>query len=172
MVQWQPYVLPFLGGVVVCVVVGVQALRHRREIPAAAPLALCMFALAQWALVESVAAGLTSLAVRGWWHLAIFPGVAVNAVGFYWLVRTLVEGSVWFRPRTWALLAVEPVAITLLAATNPWHRLVFSSITQVGHPSLLLATGGAALWVHAGYCYGLLGWSVFLLLRHWRHAPR
>lgn len=168
--QWQPYALLFLGGVVVCAVVGVQALRHSREIPAAFPLALCMFALAQWALVESVAASLTSLAARGWWHLAIFPGVAVNCVGFYWLVRTLVDGRVWFRPRTWALLAVEPVTISVLAATNPWHHLVIASMTQTGHPSLLQVIGGPAFWAHAAYSYGLLGWSVGIVLRHWRHA--
>lgn len=170
MVQWQPYAPVFLSGVVVCGVVGVQALRHRRRIPAASPLALCMFALAQWALAESVSVSLTSLGARSWWRLAIFPGVAINVVGFYWLVRTLVDGRVRLRPRTWVLLAVEPLTITLLAATNPWHGLVFTSVSQVGHPSLLQTTDGPAFWAHAIYSYGLLSWSVGLLLRHWRHA--
>ncbi|MFB6171232.1 MAG: histidine kinase N-terminal 7TM domain-containing protein [Haloarculaceae archaeon] len=52
-----------------------------------------------------------------------------------------------------ALLLVEPVGFTVLALTNPAHRLVFRTPLA---PDAVVASAGPALLVHVGYSYALV----------------
>jgi diguanylate cyclase (GGDEF)-like protein len=170
MFQWQPYSLLFLSGVVVSLLTGFLAARQWRKVFTAPPFVMIMFAAAEWSLAETVATSLTSLTARSWWHLAIFPGVTLVSTGTFWIAFRMTDPTRHFRCRTWILLGIEPLLVTLLAVTNPWHRLLLSSMTQVGHPSMLQAKGGPALWAHSVYCYALIGSAVAVLCRHWRTA--
>jgi diguanylate cyclase (GGDEF)-like protein len=125
--QWQPYVLIPVTGAVICAFVGWSAWRRRRSTPAAAALAVIMLGLVEWAMAEVIGSSFTSLRAQAAVGLAIFPGVAVAVLGAFWLSRVVVDREATLRPVVKALLLVEPIAITVAAATNNWHHLVFTS---------------------------------------------
>jgi diguanylate cyclase (GGDEF)-like protein len=154
--QWQPYVLIPVAGAVICAFVGWSAWRRRRSTPAATALAVIMLGLVAWAMAEVIGSSFTSLRAQAAVGLAIFPGVAVAVLGAFWLSRVVVDREATLRPVVKALLLVEPIAITVAAATNDWHHLVFTSAKLVGDPGLVVQQVGLIFWLHSAYSYLLL----------------
>ncbi|NMM30081.1 MAG: hypothetical protein HHJ10_03295 [Cellulomonas sp.] len=104
-------------------------------------------------------------------HVAAYVGAALlllHAAGFVCLARS-APGADWVPSRRLlALLAVEPVLVTVTAATNRWH-LLFSD----GPGAATLSTPsswwhGPLFWVHTGYSYGLVVVAVGLVVIGWR----
>ncbi len=68
-------------------------------------------------------------------------------------------------------LLVLPVSNVLLAATNGWHRLVWTGF-EAGPPgsNLLIYQHGAGFYLVMAVAYGYIATAVFLLARALRHA--
>jgi diguanylate cyclase (GGDEF)-like protein len=109
----------------------------------------------------------------GIWAGARALSYAVDSVGTAVLARsvasvaaTLVTGSAfWYlmslggqrlRRHALLLLAIEPVLLLGVLATDPLHHAYFGT-TDVLPNGLVVAELGFAYWLHVGYCYALLG---------------
>ncbi|HEX8632308.1 MAG TPA: histidine kinase N-terminal 7TM domain-containing protein, partial [Catenuloplanes sp.] len=67
-----------------------------------------------------------------------------------------------------AVLLVEPVLITVAAATNAWHRWVFVDTVAVGYPGLLSIQVGPLFYLHSAYTYLLIMVTLVGVAQTWR----
>jgi diguanylate cyclase (GGDEF)-like protein len=170
MFQSQPLiVLPALGAVV-SFVNGVLSWRRRHLSRAALPLTAVMIGVTEWSAVEAVSASMSNVHAALAWQLAIFPGVGLAVLSFLWICRLLTNSDAVVTRRTVLLLSIEPVLVTVAAATNFVHHALFSGAVLRGHPALLFTDKGPIYWVHTAYSYALLGYCFIALLRGWRAA--
>ncbi|HEY6796954.1 MAG TPA: histidine kinase N-terminal 7TM domain-containing protein, partial [Kineosporiaceae bacterium] len=160
-----------LLGLLITLGVAVVAWRRRATTQFAVTLAAEMVALAAWTALVTLASVSTSRTVIECSWLAVPAVAAATATGVLILCLQL-------RTRTWApgrrgavLLAVEPLTVAALGASNRWHHLLLASLRFTGTPPLARAELGVAFWCHTGYCYLLMIAGACLLVRTWRHGP-
>lgn len=124
MLQWHPGVAVYVVSALAAAVTCVAAWRRRGRAPAAVWLVANMAGLTYWALCVGVGTLLSSTAGQVAASLAVYPSVGVVVGSIYCLVHAVADREWTPRRRTVVLLAVEPVVMGCLAATNPWHHLL------------------------------------------------
>ena len=160
----------FAVAALVCAATALAAWRHRRNTPAAAALAVAMAGIGVWAgadvlLHVGADAGLQRIA-----GMTSYVGIYATTAGLWCLSRAVADRRWRLHPRTARALAAGPALFMTAIVTDPLHHLVFSSVTVSGPDSLLRVTLGPLFWVHAAYCYALLGWGLLRLVGAWRRA--
>ncbi|MGY1739372.1 MULTISPECIES: histidine kinase N-terminal 7TM domain-containing diguanylate cyclase [unclassified Blastococcus] len=163
----QPWWPAFACAAVVAVVTGSLAWRRRARTPAATALAVTMAGIAVWSAADALVYGLDAEPVRVAFPAVLMAAVGLVVAGVYVLARTLADPSWRLRPRTVALLAVEPLLVVLAAVLPATSALVMSrpgagAVTEVDFGPVFLA--------HTGYSYLLLGIAYLHLARRWRTA--
>ncbi|MEU4621905.1 diguanylate cyclase [Actinoplanes sp. NPDC023801] len=138
--------------------------RRRTVTPLAAPLSLILVGIGEWAAAQALSVAVPQLAMQVAFSYAIFPGVSLVVAGFYWQSR--VYAGYRSRPtrRTVLLLGIEPVLVSLTAATNGWHGLFFTSV-EAGAAGTLHLHPGPLYWVHSAYSYLLISTGTLLVIR-------
>jgi diguanylate cyclase (GGDEF)-like protein len=166
--QWQMYTLAPLIGAVVSAVVGVLAWRRRAETPAAMALVVVMVGLVWWAGEDTIASLCTDPDVKTALALARFPGTSAAALGFCWLCRSMADRHAMLPRWVLTVLLVEPALMSVAAATNGSHRLVFVDTDVVGYPGLLSIHVGPLFYLHSVYNYLLITVTLVGVARTWR----
>jgi diguanylate cyclase (GGDEF)-like protein len=138
--------------------------RRRTVTPLAAPLSLILIGIGEWAAAQALAVAVPQPAIQVGFSYAIFPGVSLVVAGFYWQSRVYAGYRARPTRRTVLLLTVEPVLVTLTAATNGWHRLFFSSV-EPGQAGTLNLHPGPLYWIHTAYSYLLISTGTLLVIR-------
>lgn len=166
------HLLVYLAAAGVFAVVAVGAFRRRgpRTVTATS-LGVLAVAGAWWSLADAVSVGPFDPRVQSVAALASFPGVAV-AVGAFACLGRSATGTGWAPSRAvLAGLSVEPILVTVTAATNPWHQLFYSghAAATLGDP--VLWERAPLFWLHALYSYVLIGAGLVLVARGWWTAP-
>ncbi len=127
--------------------------------------ALFLAAAAFWALASALENSVADMPSKILFSRLSYLGLATVAP--LWLLFTLgYRRSRWLRSRWLPLIWVVPAATILLAFTNEWHGLIWTSITPASAVpgANLIYSHGPAVWVHMTYAYVLLlGGSVILL---------
>lgn len=141
----------YLLSAVTCLTIALVSWRRRRATPAAGSLAVMMLGLTCWSVVD-LAGGLAGTATHVDVQLAIYPGVGVVVAGFFCLCRAMADRDWQPTRRRLLLLALEPVLVSIVAATNPLHELLVRPATGAAVPY----TFGPLFWVHTAYSYALL----------------
>ncbi len=149
---------------------------QRRRVPGGYYFALFLAAAAVWALASALENSVADMPSKILFSKLSYLGVATVAP--LWLLFTLDYGrrSRWLRSRWLPLIWAVPAATIVLAFTNEWHNLIWTSITPVSAVpgATLVYNHGPAVWVHMTYAYVLLlGGSVILLdaaLRSFRQS--
>jgi diguanylate cyclase (GGDEF)-like protein len=102
--------------------------------------------------------------------LAAFPGASVLVAAFVCLGVSIAH-PLWTPQRSLMLaLLFEPILITVAAATNPWHQLVYRG---VGAAHLIGSAGwtyGPIFWWDTWYSYMEMGIALGLIAWAWLHA--
>lgn len=133
------------------------------------PFVCFLLAGAEWSLASILIVLAGSLEAKVFWTNVQYLGaVAVPALWLLFSLQYTGHTDKWFVGRYPALLAIEPVAMLALVWTNPWHRLVQSSIRldTAGPFPALATTQGPAFWLHIAYAYTLLALGSLLIIRH------
>jgi len=156
----------YLLSALTCAVVAVVSWRRRHLARSATALTVVMAGLTWWSLVDLAASFAPTATALVSLQLAIYPGVGAVCAGFACLCWSLADHE-WQPSRRTALLLVEPLAISVAAATNSWHHLVVSPSGELDVRSPL----GPLFWAHTAYSYALLGSALLLVLRVRRHTP-
>ena len=157
-------VLLYASTAVGALVPAVASWRRRAVTPVAGPLTLILIGVSAWATAQTLAVALADLAWQTAFSYAIFPGVAAVVAGFYWQSRIYAGYRARPSRRTVLLLAVEPVLVSVVAATNDWHRLFFTSV-EPGRAGTLVLQPGPLYWVHTTYSYLLMAAGLLLVVR-------
>lgn len=166
------HLLVYLAAAVVFVVVAVGAFRRRGPRTATATsLGVLGVAGAWWSLADAVSVGPFDPRVQSVAALASFPGVAV-AVGAFACLGRSATGTGWVPSRAvLAGLSVEPILVTVAAATNPWHLLFYGGPAAAALGDPVLWERGPLFWLHALYSYVLIATGLVLVARGWWTAP-
>lgn len=171
--QYTPYMLPLIITAAVSVVLAPLAWRHRR-VSGAAPLALLMLAVFEWALGNTLELGSRELSVKLFWANLEYLGIVT--VPGAWLALTLqyTGRGRWLTARNVALLAIAPIITLLLVWTNDAHSLIRSDpwLDTSGPFSVVAKAYGAWFWVHVAYSYVLIACSTVLLIQQFARSAR
>lgn len=172
MFQAQPYALLLFVAAGVSASVGTYSWRRRAVTPAAGAVTLVMCGLVWWSGAEAIGFSFTSLRVQWVFARAIYPGVCAAILGLVWFLRVMVDREWGFSRRAWVLLSVEPVFITVAAATNSWFHLLAGQPTRTDSGLVVSHDAGPAFWAHAAYNYALVGWALVAVARASRVVSR
>jgi PAS domain S-box-containing protein len=131
---------------------------QRRATPGGRWCALLMLALAEWALTSALEEAAVEIPAKFLFGQIEYLGIA--SVPPLWLMFALEysqRGQWLTRPRA-ALLWITPVITMVMAATNQWHRLLWSdiSLSTATASGFLVYGRGPWFWVSVGYSYLLL----------------
>ena len=126
-----------------------------------------------WALGDSLEAAATSQWVKV--SVIKFAYVGTQNIPPLFFMLALITArktpvTRWKRRVLWAF----PIIVILLAFTNEWHHLVWSSFTWDSDPSLNLLNfnKGFYYWINTAYAYIVLVWATVLLVRNAFQAPK
>jgi len=102
-----------------------------------------------------------------------YPFSALIPVFLFLFTLAFTGHENWFSGNRWLLLLVVPAAATGLAATEPLHGLIWSSIsyTPIGGMLAMNVTYGWFFWLLLAYTITLLVLCAFFLLKEHAHAP-
>jgi len=109
----------------------------------------------------------TSLAAKKFWLDIMMIGVVSGPPLFFIFTVQFTQNDAILTPRRLVLLAVQPLLTLLLLWTNPYHRLVLSSVKIVDRNgyALLELTRGPWYLVTLIYLYALTALGLFILIR-------
>lgn len=116
----------------------------------------------------------STAAVKLLWAKLQYLGIAT--VGPCWLLFTLEYAGVkWLRARVGGipvsrLLWVIPAATVMLAATNEWHRAIWTSVVVTG-PGSATYSYGPWFWGAVSYNYALLLIGSIIIVRRAYRSP-
>ena len=139
---------------------------RRRPLPGGTEFALLMLALAIWTSLSGLEKTFLAIAARVWCSKFQYLGIA--SVAPLWLLFALryTRRDQWLTRRNSLALWVVPLLTVLLAFTNDWHHLIWTTITPTSDvPGMPLNYAhGAWFWLAAAYSYLLLLSATLALL--------
>jgi diguanylate cyclase (GGDEF)-like protein len=138
--------------------------RRRTVTPLAAPLSLILVGIGEWAAAQALSVAVPQPAMQVAFSSAIFPGVSLVVAGFYWQSRVFAGYRARPTRPTVLLLGIEPVLVSLTAATNGWHGLFFTSV-EAGAAGTLHLHPGPLYWIHTAYSYLLISIGTLVVIR-------
>ena len=169
----EPTAIAYAVAAVVFAWVAVLTWRRRAHNPTVAlSLVVVMVGLGVSSVADAVAVGSTSQTTAAIASLAILPGVGI-ATGAFGCLGFGIPRPQW-APRRWfvALLLVEPVLITVAAATNPWHLWVYRGAGAAELTGSATWGTGPGVWWHPGdSCLVLLIGIGFNAWGWWKAPP-
>jgi signal transduction histidine kinase/ActR/RegA family two-component response regulator len=162
--QNNPAAFPFGAVALICATLALFAWR-RRAMPAAPSFALMTAGEAIWALGESLELSVIELPVKVIGYAVRATGAMAAMVGLLAFVLRFTGRAEWLRTRWFAAACAPAVAFTILAWTNPWHSLFWSTIWIESMDQYLIAMHdyGPGFWACLAYCYAVTGLSSLLL---------
>jgi signal transduction histidine kinase len=150
------------------------AVWHRRATPGGASFTLLMIAVAAWSIMEALEKVAPTIGTKILCAKVEYLGI--TSVPALWLMFALgySQQEVWLTRRNILLLWIMPVITLALAATNEWHRLIWSAITPASNDdgALLVYGHGPWFWLFVAYNYVLILLGTLALGRALLGFPR
>ncbi len=155
--QYDLYFFILLGAAVTSLLLAVSA-RRWRAAPGSTSFTFLMLAAAVWAFGASAELVAVTPAVKIAWSKLSYLGVVSVSPMWFVFAWSYSRRASWLTPRRLVLLWIVPATILVLAITNEWHGLIWSSITPTATAlgTQMVYTDGIGVWVHAVYAYTLL----------------
>ncbi len=175
MMNWHftPYALPALCAALISttLVYYIWTKRHRSL---AIPLVTMMSGISWWSLSYFFELCSTDLPTKLFWSNMTYIGVVMVPASWLATALSYIGWKHWLSDRRFLLLAIEPLAVIIIAWTNNLHGLFQSHVdlVQIGSLTLLNPTRGIAFWVHTAYSYSLLLFGSLLFIRAYLTSPR
>ncbi len=137
-----------------------------RKSPGGLALILLSAASAIWAATAGLEAAAVPLSTKILWSKIEYIGITSAPVFLLILGLEFAGLGPWLTRRNMVLLWGIPVVSLLLAATNEWHHLIWTSFTPSGAGNNVVLYGhGAWFWVLVAFAHGASLAFVLLLAR-------
>jgi len=162
--QFNPEAIPFVLAGGISAVLALFAWR-RREMPRAPAFVTMMAGETVWAISEALELIVVPLPVKLLCINLRVVGAVTSILGMLAFVLHYTGRGRWLKPRRFGALCAVPLALILVAWTNPWHQLFWSSVRveDIGGLQIAIRGYGPGFWTQFGYCYILVALSTFLL---------
>jgi signal transduction histidine kinase len=132
-------------------------------------------AIALWCLTAGAHALTPDLETKVRWSQLQYVGIATLAP--LWLqFAASYAGRPWFSGHTWqararrTLFWVFPAATVVVAASNPWHRVLWTDVS-INADGLAVYAHGWWFWAYAAYSYLLLAIGTGVIVHTLRQSP-
>jgi len=146
---------------------------RRRPALAAAPLAWLMLVMAEWSLGYAMEWSAPDLMTKLFWVKVQCFGIVSAPV--FWLIFTLeyTGRRSFLKRRNQAVLWLMPLITVALVWTNPWHKLIWTSmwVDTTGGLHVLENVKGTWFWIFAAYAYALMIIGALLIAWEVIRAP-
>jgi signal transduction histidine kinase len=165
--QFTIYAYTYLATAAISAVVTFFCWR-RRKIPAGWSLFFLMLSIAEWAGAGALEMAAVGIPAKIFWSQVAYVGTTTSPVLFMILALDYTRQTKWLRPRTLALVMVIPALTILVAATNGWHHLEWTSFTPSPYGDNILIYGhGPWFWVLVANSYVTLTAGMLVFGRAW-----
>ncbi|NMR21334.1 diguanylate cyclase [Cellulomonas fimi] len=172
MASEDPQWLAYAAAAVVLVSVATVAWRRRATNPRmAVGLALVGIGAGWWSAAAAFSVLGADGPLGGLGRVGVYPGVGTAVAGFVAIGLAVAAPDVLDRRRVRVALGVHPVLVTVVAATNPVHLLLFQGARADALLGSTRWTFGPAFWVHTAYSYSMLVLAMGLIVRGWWTSP-
>ncbi len=155
--------------------VALVAWQRRHIVRAATGLALGMTGLASWTVSGAPLRAMLDALRPDQNHLgavvAILPGISVAVAGFTLMFLWVADPALEPSRRTYVLLSIHPVLVTLAALSDPWLHGLVVGLRPADSPQGPWIFG-PLFWLHSAYCYVILAWSGMRMKSRTRHATQ
>ena len=177
LLEVTPYAVLYVITAIIAITVAILAW-DRRKVPGGLPLAVAMFAVAEWALASAAEILASSVEAKIFWSKVCYPGTVSTSVLFLILAIQYNHLNHLLTRRNILLAFAIPVVTLLLAMTNEWHHLIWNSFTPSPVVKNMIIYGhGPWFWIGAvGYSYlvtfiatGLLIWAAIRFPKAYRN---
>jgi PAS domain S-box-containing protein len=164
--QYSPYFIPFIACGLILAILGITGWRNRTYV-SALPFALLMFAASLWSFCTALELASADLPTQ---MLAItleYPAIVIVPVAWLLFVLEYTGREHWLTRRNIALLCAIPLFTVIMVATNSWHHLYYTSVSEIvsGGLSFHSVTYGPAFWLHGLYSYLLIYIAIMLVFQ-------
>jgi PAS domain S-box-containing protein len=125
-----------------------------------------MLALTGWVICNAAELALVDYTAKRVAISVEYIGICLVPIGWLTFVLAYTGHTNWLTRRTYVLLAIEPIVVFTLTATNDLHLVFWQSYSMVdaGGFQILRLIAGPGFWVHAFYSYSLLIFANGLLI--------
>ncbi|MFA4859922.1 histidine kinase N-terminal 7TM domain-containing protein [Methanoregula sp.] len=170
--QYSPYVIPFIACGLILAILGITGVRNRSCV-CARSFSLLMFAGSLWAFCTALELSSADLQTQMLAILIEYPAMAIIPVAWLLFAFEYTGNDEWVTLKTAALLCIVPTFTVLMVATNPFHHLFYSTVTETMVDGLAfhVIAYGPAFWVHALYSYALIYLTILLILQRFMISP-
>ena len=164
--QFSPYGFLTLGAALVTGILAVL-IWSRRPGRGVMPFMILSLALLEWSVLGGIELLITDLATKHLLTKLSYIGITIVPSAWLLFVLEYTGREQWITRRKVALLALHPIIVLTIIATDPYHGTFWTDVQFATDTSLAYAvyTSGTAFWVHAAYSYLLMVISVVLLVR-------
>lgn len=125
------------------------------------------FALIEWATMSVLELYSTDLSAKYFFAQLSYIGIVLVPGAWLWYTLEYTDRQRWLNRRTLMLLAIHPILVLIIVATNPLHHLHWTSVTldtSHSHP-VAIFEHGILFWVHTAYAYLMMLISTILFVR-------
>ncbi len=155
------------------VVAGVVALSlalytwQRRKMPGGLYFVIMMLSVSWWGITNAAELAATEASVKVLWSQVSYISVTSTSLLFMLFAVQYSRTSGWAASRGVYALWSVPLLVTVLAATNDWHGLVWPTLTMAENAlgTVMLYGHGPAVWLIAAFAYLTLLYGSFVLSR-------
>ena len=140
--------------------------RHRKS-PGSTPMAWLMLAVGFWALASGFESAAPTQELKILWSKIGYFGTTPSPVLLLLFTLEFTHNKTWLSPRKAILLWIIPVFSIILAWTNEWHGLIWSSFSAGADPAknILIYHHGLFFMVMIAYFYAILVINFLLMLK-------
>jgi signal transduction histidine kinase len=140
---------------------------RRRRVPTSPAFAAMMLGQTAWSLGSGLELSFSDLPTKLLCLDLMNVGVAMTVPSLLVFVLRFTSLDDWLSRRSLLRIMAFPLSTILVAWTNPWHHLYYSSIRLVTFHGSCTAvqTRGPWFWANAAYLYSLLVVAMALLVR-------
>jgi len=171
--QATPYTLPLLLDALLCSLSALTIWRRRRPGSGVVPFVIMFMGLIWWVFCNAATYALVDVSLKQVFEVLLFVGVTTVPATWFIFITIYTGHEKWLTRRNVLLLAVEPILVIVMTATNDAHHLFWAtiSVADLGGFTGLVTTHGSLFWLHTAYSYLLILSSVVLMLRELARSP-
>ncbi len=167
------FILVYILGTTIAALLAVHSWNRRSETTRFWFSLLCI-AIGIWCFTSIGEALSTSISGKYTWGVLSYTGSQTSPVLFFLFVVAFTRYNHYFTRKTRIILFILPIISIILAATNPYHHLLWPDVYLIQGPFSSLSAyyvHGPWYWVEILYSYSFLAAGMILLFITSLHQP-
>jgi diguanylate cyclase (GGDEF)-like protein len=165
-----PFVLVFILTAIVSSCVAIIAWLRRKS-PGSLALFFLMMAIVEWSLAAGIEAAAVGETAKVLWSKIEYLGAYTSPVFLLIFAVQYTRRDKWLNRRNLLFLFILPVTTIVLAATNEWHRLIWSGFSPgLQGSNLMIYHHGPWFWIAIVSVYAYVFYATYTLFRQAFHS--